>query len=355
MTIVLTSLNEQKGKSVDIPYVEVVKETIGHQAVEALRAIFESRKGEPPSVPIQRFRADHEEWISTLDMLEGTYSLIERSREGAEYLLRPYALPLIGSSESSEILYLMDRIYGGVPELYRKHLSQPMGIDILCGVLSDKNTLTMEALYYLTQSHSALSGMTIGFPYKEGSTLCISESVLSKKSIARLLSEYYEWHFVNPKSQITSLENYFPYGTGQSSFFFNEKVSTGKPEWYEFLGETQKALILEIDCALNNNLEALPTIGLRTLLEIIMVEKIGDIGTFAKKVERFTEQGYVTSEMSETLSHVLDAGNASAHRAYFPSREDLITCVELVKHLMHGIYILKPRVKKVADNTPKRG
>lgn len=48
--------------------------------------------------------------------------------------------------------------------------------------------------------------------------------------------------------------------------------------------ETQKALILEIDCALNNNLEALPTIGLRTLLEIIMVEKIGDIGTFAKKV-----------------------------------------------------------------------
>lgn len=32
-----------------------------------------------------------------------------------------------------------------------------------------------------------------------------------------------------------------------------------------------------------------------------------------------------------------------------------MACVELVKHLMHGIYVLKPRVKKVADNTPKRG
>ena len=50
----------RKGKSVDIPYVEIVKEAIGHQAVDALRVIFESRKGEPPSVPIQRFRADHD-------------------------------------------------------------------------------------------------------------------------------------------------------------------------------------------------------------------------------------------------------------------------------------------------------
>lgn len=305
----------------DIPYVEIVKDTIGSQAVDALRVIFESRKGESPSVPVQRFRADHDEWINTLDMLEGTYSLIERSRESTEYIIRPYALPLIGTSESEAILHLMDNIYERFSALYREHLSQPLGIDMLCGFESDNNGVAKEALYYLAQSHSALSGMTIGFPYADGSTLCISESVLSKKSIARLLSEYYEWHFINPRNQITSLESYFPSSTGQSSFFLNEKVSVGKPEWYEFLGETQKALILEIDCALNNNLEALPAIGLRTLLEIIMVEKIGDIGTFAKKVERFTQKGYVTSEMSETLSHVLDAGNASAHRAYFPSRE----------------------------------
>jgi hypothetical protein len=47
-------LNEQKGKSLDIPYVEVVKETIGHQAVDALRAIFESRKGDGLAVLYDR-------------------------------------------------------------------------------------------------------------------------------------------------------------------------------------------------------------------------------------------------------------------------------------------------------------
>lgn len=339
----------------DIPHVEIVKEAIGSQAVEALQAIFESRKGKPPSVPTQRFRADHEEWINTLDILEGTYSLIERSRECTDYLIRPYALPLIGTSESDEILNLMDKIYERFPELYREHLSQPIGIDTLCGSVSGSKNLINEALYYISESHGIYSGMTTGFPYTQNSTLCISESVLSKKSIGRVLSEYYEWHFVNPKSQIASLESFDPSGVENGSIFFTEKTSAGKPDWYELINDTQKALILEIDSALSNKLKALPTIGLRTLLETIMVEKIGDIGNFSKKVKCFTAEGYVTPKMSEALSHVLDAGNASAHRAYFPSRDDLTTCVELVKHLMHGIYILRPSVEKVADNTPKRG
>lgn len=53
---------------------------------------------------------------------------------------------------------------------------------------------------------------------------------------------------------------------------------------------------LENDGALNNRLEALPTIGLRTLLGTIMVEKIGDNGSFAKNVKKFTEEGCVTKK-----------------------------------------------------------
>lgn len=338
----------------DIHHVELVKEAIGFQAVEALRTIFESRKGKPPSVSIQSFRAEHEKWINTLDLLEGKYSLIERSRECTEYLIRPYALPLVGTSASDEILNRMDKIYERFPELYREHLSQPIGIDTLCGTVSGSKNLINEALYYISETHGIYSGMTTGFPYTQNSTLCISESVLSKKSIGRVLSEYYEWHFVNPTNQIASLESFDPSGVERGSIFFTENTSAEKPDWYEFLDDAQKALILEIDSALSNKLKALSTIGLRTLLETVMVEKIGDIGTFAKKVERFTEEGYVTPKMSEALSHVLDAGNASAHRAYFPSSEDLMTCARLVNHLIHGIYILRPSVEKVADNTPKR-
>ncbi|WP_075186529.1 DUF4145 domain-containing protein [Teredinibacter haidensis] len=338
-----------------IQYVDVVKEVIGSQSIEVLREMFERRKGEPPSIPVQRFRADHAEWLNTLDELENKYSLIERTRECNEYLIRPYALPLIDTQESRELLSLMDQIYKLFPELYRKHLTQPLSIDVLSStVLGNKQHLINESLYYLSESHGVYSGMTTGFPYTLNGTLCISESVLTKQTISEILSEYYAWHFVNPKSQVMSLESFDLDVEQSNSLFFKSNTSTGKPGWYDLLGDTQKALILEIDIAMTNKLDALPTIGLRTLLETVMVEKIGDARSFGEKVKCFTKEGYVTPKMADALRHVLDAGNASAHRAYFPSKEDLTTCVELVKHLMHGIYILSPKVAKVAENTPKR-
>lgn len=338
----------------DILHVGLVKDVIGSKAIEVLRQMFKSRDGEPPSVPVQRFRADHAEWLNALDELENRYSLIERTRECKEYLIRPYALPLIGTPESQEILNLMDQIYMKFPGLYRKHLTQPLEIDVLCNNVSGDKDLINEALYYLSESHGVYSGMTTGFPYVPKSTLCIAESVLTRKKIGEVLSEYYKWHFVNPKSQVASLES-FDLDVDQSgSLFFESNTSTGKPDWYDLLDDTQKALILEIDRAIGNKLEALPTIGLRTLLDTVMVEKIGDAGNFQEKVKCFTKEGYVTPKMADALNHVLDAGSASAHRAYFPSKADLTTCVELVKHLMHGIYILSPNVDKVAENTPKR-
>lgn len=338
----------------DIPHVDLVKDIIGSQAVEILREMFESRKGEPPSVPIQRFRADHDDRLNILDKLESGYSLIQRTRDCKEYLIRPYALPLIGTPETQKILSLMDQIYSEFPELYREYLTKPLDIDMLCGTVSRDNDLVNEALYYLSESHSVYSGMTIGFPYVSNATLCIAESVLTKRLIGDVLSEYYEWHFVNPKSQVVFLESFDLHMEQDNSHFLKSNISMGEPEWYSFLDDTQKALILEIDRAINNKLKALPTIGLRTLLETVMVDKIGDASTFHKKVKRLTEEGYVTPKMANILNCVLDAGNASAHRAYVPSKEDLITCVEIVKHLMHCIYILSPNVDKVAENTPKR-
>jgi hypothetical protein len=338
----------------DIPHVDLVKGVIGSQAVEVLREMFESLKGEPPSVPVQRFRADHAESLNELDELENRHSLIERTSDGKEYLVRPYALPLIGTPQSLEVLNLMEEIYKQFPVLYREHLTQPLEVGILCCTTSGDKGLINEALYYLSKSHSVYSGMTTGFPYVPNATLCIAESVLTKKIIGEILSEYYEWHFVNPKSQVVSLESFGLDSEQGDSLFFKSNIFEGKPDWYELLDDTKKALILEIDRAISNKLEALPTIGLRTLLETVMVEKIGDARTFHEKVKCFTKEGYVTPKMADALSHVLDAGNASAHRAYFPSKEDLTTCLELVKHLMHGIYILSPSVDKVAENTPKR-
>jgi hypothetical protein len=80
----------------DIPHVDLVKGVIGSKAVEVLRKMFENRKGEPPSVPVKRFRADHAEWLTELDELEYRHSLIERTGDCKEYFFFPFEILQIG-------------------------------------------------------------------------------------------------------------------------------------------------------------------------------------------------------------------------------------------------------------------
>lgn len=88
------------------------------------------------------------------------------------------------------------------------------------------------------------------------------------------------------------------------------------------------------------------------MIERVMAEHIGEEGGFAEKLKRFEENGYVTPLHADSLRKVLDVGHASAHRAYFPDEEDVRTCTEVVKHLMHGLYVLHPMVERMSENTP---
>jgi len=141
---------------------------------------------------------------------------------------------------------------------------------------------------------------------------------------------------------------------GQSHGLFNGTNASNYPEWYEELDDKKKALLNEIDSSLRNDLSALPMMGLRALLESVMVERVGDDGGFEAKLKLFEKNGYVTSQHADIIRKVLDAGHASMHRTYFPSVGDLDTGAEVVKHLLHGIYVLHPKVQGVAANTPTR-
>ncbi len=56
------------------------------------------------------------------------------------------------------------------------------------------------------------------------------------------------------------------------------------------------------------------------------------------------EGEFVTGQHAKLLGSILDAGHASAHCAYFPNETDLQTCILSIRHLMEGMYMLKPKV-----------
>jgi type I restriction enzyme M protein len=81
---------------------------------------------------------------------------------------------------------------------------------------------------------------------------------------------------------------------------------------------------------------------------------INDKGSFRENLKEFRKAGHVTDRDADLIEKVIDVGHASTHRAYFPNELDLRVCIDVVKHLMHGIYALKPKMDVVAKSTPKR-
>jgi len=254
------------------------------------------------------------------------------------------------------LLEYMDAAYMHIQGHYKAHLKEPLLSSALVDRLGVNINLALEALCYMKDINGWWSSLNGGFPVGENSSVTIDEQVLVHKTFVGLLARIYEWDYVKPEHKAKNSTNMFQsFGvSGKSPGFFNNSESTEYPAWFDLLEEKNKALLDEIDNAMRIKLLALPLMGLRALLDNVMTEKLGDVGNFKEKLKQFEKCGYVTAKQAVTIRNVLDAGHAAMHRTYFPNIDDLQTCVDVVKHLMQGLYELQPKSQVVAKNVPPR-
>lgn len=320
-----------------VQYISEVKNALEQETLIILREVFQ-RSEITTGVPASRFRADHPDWMSPLDKLQNSELLLTRNREQTHYRVKVYALPLIEGSDAARLLHDMETIFRALKDLYRERLgSQVLLPELIEATGLDKNELC-EAFYYMLDAHDWYGGYSNEFPFGKDPTLVISERVLTHVAFADILSQVYEWHFVNPSAHVSNpLDAMNPQARNEGRGFFTQEDDTDQPSWYEALDDVMKAMISEVDVAMRAELSALPTMGLRTLIDRIISDKGFADGPFVERLSKFQAADFISGHHKELLAKVLDAGNASAHRAYFPGEEDLRTCAEVVKHLIQDI------------------
>ncbi|MAE50856.1 MAG: hypothetical protein CMH27_03515 [Micavibrio sp.] len=336
--------------------IKEVKGALGESRLEALNLLYSNLSGQPPSVERTRFRADFAQHINDLEYLEQTVHLIKSDRGNQYYRLRVYSLPLIDDDSVRELIDLMCEIYTYLQNFYREHLNKTVHVEKIISAVDATEHDIKTALFYMIDAHAVWGGISDGFPYKEASYMHISESALLKEDFYEVLDDYYRWHFINPRKEVSenNISRLFKVDKSEKLRFFTSGDIGGHPAWFDRLGDTEKALVIEIDQALSNDMHALPVIGVRALLENIMIPIVEDRGSLENKLDRFIEAGYITKEQKAVLSPVYHAGSAVMHRSYVPSPQATKVCIEVIKHLLHGIYILKPEVDKLQDEVPAR-
>lgn len=131
---------------------------------------------------------------------------------------------------------------------------------------------------------------------------------------------------------------------------FGEEVF---PEWTKQLPTPLMNLVWEVYAAQYNGLNRLALMGIRAIVDVFAVAKLGDVGSFNKKLKGLKEGGHVSNTQYSALEILVDSGNASAHRGFSPAPEQVSACLEVVESIF---FFEGPNhtLSSLRDATPQR-
>lgn len=136
--------------------------------------------------------------------------------------------------------------------------------------------------------------------------------------------------------------------------YFPPPVSRQSPSWRYRLPNNLRLLLDEIYRSLDADNRRLPMMGARTLVDMLMLEKIGDNGGFKEKLKKLEKAGLVSSQGREVLYAALDVGNAAAHRGHAASESEVEAVMDIVENMLQAAYVFPETAENLRKATPAR-
>lgn len=143
-------------------------------------------------------------------------------------------------------------------------------------------------------------------------------------------------------------------GEDDTVTYFPPAVSRPMPRWRYEVPHRIAELMGEVYTALNADCRSLALMGVRTLVDLLLVNKIGDVGTFAAKLQELENQKFISEHSRKILEAAVDAGNAAAHRGHKPTPQELNQVMDIVENLLQSVYIFPKAAATIASSTPPR-
>lgn len=129
-----------------------------------------------------------------------------------------------------------------------------------------------------------------------------------------------------------------------------------EPKWLRRLDEDWHIakLLKEVYVALQSNALAIAAMGIRAIIESMMIEKVGDQGTFAQNLDACKRTGLISLNQEQVLGAALELGHASIHRGFMPDLQQLEASMDIVESLIQGWHFLPKDAAAVIKGVPKR-
>jgi len=158
---------------------------------------------------------------------------------------------------------------------------------------------------------------------------CLGCDDVVMRQTTRNSEDYNEVQYFPPtiQRQMPDWIGRFPHDNGETFRKANPKKA--------YIGN----LLRQIYIALNNDCPALAVMGIRGLLEHVMIDRVGDQGTFADNLKEFEKQGFVGAKQRKQLEGVLEIGHAAIHRSYEPNKAAVDFALGFTETLLQNTYL----------------
>ena len=130
--------------------------------------------------------------------------------------------------------------------------------------------------------------------------------------------------------------------------------SRSVPKWQYFLPKAQRQVLKEIYAALDAESVRLPMMGARTLIDMLMLDKVGDVGGFQDKLKKLVTNGFLSTQNRDVLDAALEAGNAASHRGHLPSGMEVRSVMDIVENMLQAAYVFPKVAQDLRKLTPGR-
>lgn len=133
------------------------------------------------------------------------------------------------------------------------------------------------------------------------------------------------------------------------------EIQRFRPNWLTELPEPPRRFLAQVYTALEAGILDLGVIGIRTVVDLVAVRLVGDLGAFPQKLDGLVREGYISDEDRQCLAVVIDAGSAVAHRGHSFGLGDIHLMLDCIEPLLFAHFIRPRRLKRLARSIPKRG
>jgi hypothetical protein len=141
---------------------------------------------------------------------------------------------------------------------------------------------------------------------------------------------------------------------GNQPWYFPPRISRHKPNWIDKIPVDIQRVMRGVYRCLDADTRVLPIMGLRTVLDLLIVEQVEDVGTFAQKLETLQTKGVISQRNRKVLEAALDAGHAAVHRAWAPKLAHVHSVLDIVANLLQSVYLLDELAAEIRGSTPQR-